>query len=385
MDAAGLGSAELPVTPWSDDYWAIYRGVIGRRYADPSFPNSTDWKTNFDYVAARPAAKIAGSGEQASIDALAPSEKYDLLVGDAAGTLTAAMWNEGARLYDQTGSVETWMGICHGWSPAAYNLPRPQRAVTVRTPKGLYLRFFPSDIKALASLLWANSGPSLRFIGTRCTEKDPAKDENGRVLSDAAFDNNPGTWHVAVVNQIGVARRALVMDATYDYEVWNQPVCGYEIHYFNPQTMRFAASAAEATVDHGDFSRDRFSRYRTPGYAAALGVAMRTRYVAETAPTHAAIDDPSEDRIVVVDYYYDLELDSEGAILGGEWYVNRHPDFLWSPPPGVHAVTPGDAFATGDWAAGAPVPPSWQGAAVRAATDGLPLAKIVERLFALAS
>jgi hypothetical protein len=175
------------------------------------------------------------------------------------------------------------------------------------------------------------------------------------------------------------------MDATYDYEVWNQPVAGYEYHYFNPQTMRFAAVAREATVARGDFTRDRFSKYRSPDYTAALGVAMRTRYIAETAPSHAETDDPGRDRVVLVDYFYDLELDDAGRILGGEWYVNRHPDFLWGPAPGLRAVTPGDAFATGAWAPGQPVPASWQSAAVRASADGLPLARIVEQLVALAS
>ncbi len=384
MDAHQLSRAALAETPWSGDYWPTYLGLLGRRYADPGFPTSMDWKENRDYVTKRPAAKIVASGDADAIDALSPSEKYDLLVGDEAGTLTAAMWSEGERLYAPSKTVETWMGICHGWAPASYMVPRPRRLVTAPAPDGRALRFFPADIKALASLLWARASPDMRFIGTRCDEKDPAKDENGRVLSDAAFDTNPGTWHVAVVNQIGVAKRALLMDATYDYEVWNQPVCAYEYRYFNPQAMRFAATAREGTVARADFKRDRFSHYRSAGYTAALGVAMRTRYVAETQPDHAPTDDRSNDRIVLVDYFYDLELDGAGGILGGEWYVNRHPDFLWSAAPGARAVTAGDAFASGAWGAGKPLPPRWRRAAVRDAADGVPLAKIVDQLVALA-
>jgi hypothetical protein len=88
---------------------------------------------------------------------------------------------------------------------------------------------------------------------------------------------------------------------------------------------------------------------------------------------------------VLVDYFYDLELDGSGKIIGGEWYLNKHPDFLWTPAPGLHATTPADAFATGTWDAGQPVPESWRSAAVRASADGLPLARIVERLIALAN
>jgi len=384
VDAAGLGKALLEVTPWSDDYWAVYLGVLGRRYADVYFPASDDWKENHDYVLRHPAAGIAASRAQADLDNLSPAEKYDLLVGDSAFTLTGAMWAEGKGFHDRSGSVETWMGICHGWAPASYMVSRPRRTVTVKSPSGLVLRFFPADIRALASVLWANSSPASRFAGTRCEEKDPKKDENGRVLSKAAFDNNPGTWHLAVTNQIGASRRAMVMDATFDYEVWNQPVCGYEIHYFHPESMQFAGTAREGTVARGDFTRDRFARYRGKDAKAMLGVAMRTRYVVEVSPSHADANGPNDDRSTLVDYYYDLELDGSGRIVGGEWYLNRHPDFLWTPAAGQRARTPGDDFAAGDWSGDGPVPEGWRSAALRVAADGLPLAKIVERLVDLA-
>ena len=39
---------------------------------------------------------------------------------------------------------------------------------------------------------------------------------------------------------------------------------------------------------------------------------------------------PHEDKLKVVTYWYDLELDEDNNIVGGEWYTNRHPDFLWT-------------------------------------------------------
>ncbi len=82
-----------------------------------------------------------------------------------------------------------------------------------------------------------------------------------------------------------------------------------------------------------------------------------------------------------VDYYYDLELSQDGTITGWEWYQNRHPDFLWTPPPGARARTVADQFALGEWIHGEPVPESWRRAA-RRASDSVkaPLAKTVERL-----
>lgn len=385
MDAAHLQKASLAETPWSDDYWATYLGMLGRRYADPRFPAARDWERNFQYVQDHPAQVIVREGNAAAIDLLSPSEKYDLLVGDARGTLTSGMWSEGKWYHDRNGSVETWMGLCHGWAPAAYMLPRPRRVVTVKAADGrLDIRFYPSDIKALATLLWANARTSSRFIGSRSNDKDPETDEVGRVISPAVFDTNPGTWHMSVVNQIGVAKRSFIIDATYDYEVWNQPMVGYEYSYWNPQRMEFATNLHDATVERAQFTSDRFKRYRSSSFTAVVGVAMKTTYVVETSPSHRTSDDASQDAANSVNYLYDLELDASGKILGGEWYQNAHPDFLWTPPPGARAVTPGEQYATGSWNPRMPVPASWRSAAARMSARKLPLAKIVERLIQLA-
>jgi hypothetical protein len=386
MDAARLRKAALAETPWSDDYWPTYLGMLGRRYADPGFPAARDWKRNFDYIQDHPARDIVREGNASAIDRLSPSEKYDLLVGDDRGTLTSGMWSEGKWYHDRHGDVETWMGLCHGWAPAAYMLPRPRRVVTVKAADGRTdIRFYPSDIKALATLLWANARTASRFIGSRSSDKEPKTDEVGRVISPEVFDTNPGTWHMSVVNQIGVTKRSFILDATYDYEVWNQPVVGYEYSYFNPQRMEWTSDLQNATVPRAQFTSDRFKRYRSPSFAAAVGVAMKTTYVVETPPSHRASDDPSQDAVTSVDYLYDLELDASGKILGGEWYQNAHPDFLWTPPPGARALTPGEQHATGSLHPPGPVPVSWRLAAARTSAQKMPLAKIVERLIQLAA
>ncbi|MEZ4384528.1 MAG: hypothetical protein R3A79_24580 [Nannocystaceae bacterium] len=384
MDEANLRAAELRESPWSDDYWAICRGILGARYADRDFPADGGWQRCRSYVQGRPAAAIVAGGAASELDRLAPAEKYDLLVGDAAGTLTRAMWAQGEAYFARYGKVETWMGICHGWAPAAYMLGRPRKVVTALAADGrTQLRFYPSDIKGLASLLWANASTVSRFVGGRCNDKNPGRDRVGRVVSTKCFDTNPGTWHMAVVNQIGHMRRSLIIDATFDYEVWNQPVFAYAYSYFNPQTLRFSPTLHGATVPYAAFTRDWFRSYRSPKVRAVAGIAMDLRYVVETKPTHSAEDSPADDAIHTVRYLYDVELDAAGEIIGGEWYTNRHPDFLWTPPPGARAKTAADAFAREIWSKGQPLPPSWRQAALRAAgsTSGpAPLAKIVEGL-----
>lgn len=387
MEAADLKAASLDESPWSDDYWAIYRGVLGARYGDPHYPHSEDWQTNFNYIRDNHPRAIFNSGNTTAINLLSPSEKYDALVGDINGTLTRRMWSDGKYYYDASGKVETWMGICHGWAPAAYMLNRPTGTVTAPAANGTNITFYPSDIKSLASLLWANASSATRFIGGRCNDKDPAIDPHtGRVTSSQCYDTNPGTWHMAVVNQLGVARRSMVLDVTYDYEVWNQPLYAYQYRYVNPQTRQQTHSLQDATVSMADFTSDKFRQYRSDRAAAVVGIAMRVAYVVETDPHQGTTDNPDQDAIQQVDYFYDLELDSSGKIIGGEWYNNTHPDFLWTPPKGARAETRYDGMATGSWGNDSPVPQSWMIAARQSSqTDGSPLAAVVERLIDLSN
>lgn len=386
MENAGLRSAKLAESPWSDDYWGIYSGILGARYADPQFPQAANWKQNYDYIRTHSASDIVKTGNTTAINRLSPSEKYDLLVGDANGTLTRRMWADGKALYDANGHVETWMGICHGWAIAAYMMPRPRKAVVVQAPNGIKITFYPSDIKALASLLWANAMPATRFIGGRCNDANPAKDPaTGRLISSKCFDTNPGTWHLAIVNQLGASKRSLVMDVTYDYEVWNQPVYSYEYSYFNPKS-RTASNLANAIVSRSAFTNDKFKAFRSSRAASIVGIDMRVGYVVETRPSQRPNDVPSNDEIQYVNYRYDVELDANGRIIGGEWYTNKHPDFLWTAPKNVRAVTRYDHLATGIWQAGNPLPKTWQSAAPQASqANSAPLAAIVERLIYFAN
>jgi hypothetical protein len=384
---AGLTSAKLTESPWSDDYWAIYRGILGCRYADPQFSRLNNWKAGFDYVHTHSASSIWQSGNAVAINLLSPSEKYDALVGDGAGSLTQQMWSEGKYYYDANGTVETWMGICHGWAPAAYMLKRPKHSISVKAADGKALNFYPSDIKALASLLWANRAGSVRFIGGRCNDKNPPKDpQTGRNVSSSCFDTNPGTWHLAMVNQLGASQRSLVLDVTYDYEVWNQPVYGYQYSYFNPQTLAATSVPTQAKVSVQQFTRDKFKRFRSPLTRSIIGIRMQVRYVVETMPAQRASDSQTQDAITTVEYQYDLELDVNNRIIGGEWYTNRHPDFLWTAVPGAKALTRYERLATDSWSADQALPPSWRVAAQQASSnDSSPLAKIVERLIELAN
>jgi hypothetical protein len=277
------------------------------------------------------------------------------------------------------------MGHCHGWAPAAYNVPRPKNKIVVKSADGkLDIPFYPADIRALGTLLWANTEPPTKFIGGRCNTQHPPQDNIGRIKEAACRDVNPSTWHKAVVNQIGVAKRSMVLDVTFDYEVWNQPFFSYKYTYFNPKTGKHAATLAAATVKRSDFPKDKFKAYRAAGAVSIVGIAMDVHWVVETQPTHKSPTSAADDLTSGARYLYTLEIDASGKIIGGEWLQNAHPDFLWTPPAGTHAKSPAEtstvvASAT-KWDAKGPLPAALATTARSAAASGDPLGAIVEAL-----
>ncbi len=383
MEAQGLIKGAVDTRPWSDDYWPIYKGILGNRYGDSEFNYYEAWDEFHNYVIERPIKKLLGSNNPRDLDKLSPSEKYDLLLGADAKILTDRMWAEGKYYFDANGEVESWMGICHGWAPASYMMERPLNKIFLPSFDGKYkIPFYPADIKALASLLWAKVQTPVRFLGGRCNEKEPETDENGRIILKDCLDSNPATWHLAVINRLGKEKLSFVIDATYDYEVWNQPVISYEYAYFNPKTMKETDDLSEAKIALSDYPLDKFKKHRGKKTKYIVGVGMRLTYGAETSPRLIPRDDDSFDLDKSVYYVYDLELDANENIIGGEWYQNYHPDFMWTPPAGTKALTFMDYELLGSplWDGKKPLPKRWIEGAKFMANSGTPLAKIVESL-----
>lgn len=389
IELAQLRSGEVEIQPWSDDYWPTYAGILGNRYSDINFPRADDWSENFKFITAKLFFDIFKSEDSSQINQLSPSEKYDLIFGaenNKDRNLTQSMWKQGQHYFDSSGEVETWMGICHGWAPASYMAKRPIKSAEVFAYDGkTKIKFYPADVKALTSLLWATAESPVRFLGGRCNEKNPQRDENGRIISGECFDTNPMTWHLAVVNQLGNSKRSFVFDATYDYQVWNQPIVSYHYKYFNPKTKQEFESIDEARVSLADFSDDKFKKYRSSKTEAIVGVAMSVKYIVETLPEQREIDSPQFDATRQVVYLYDIELDKERKMIGGEWYSNAHPDFLWSPTIDADPMTVGDYYLLGVplWDGKTQVPQNWIENSLLSSQRGSPLAKIVNSLMAL--
>jgi hypothetical protein len=167
-------------------------------------------------------------------------------------------------------------------------------------------------------------------------------------------------------------------------------VLGYSCTYFNPATKATVNSLAAATVAKAAFTDDKFAAYRGQQTVSIVGVAMEVSYIVETQPSQQFPDGPQRDRVTKARYLYDLELDFSGKIIGGEWYQNAHPDFLWTPAKGVSALPPWESrnapLAPEAWQEGQSVPDMWrQIATITSEYSKVPLAVITERLIQLAN
>jgi hypothetical protein len=379
----GLSSSHLDIDYWTGSYWSMEDGLLGGRLADIKFLRQRDWTAKMEYVKSNPAKTYVPE----RINFLSPSEKYELLIGDSDNTLTSLMWKNGQDMSDKHGYIFPWIGMCDGMSFASINLPRPKKAITLWSIDGKNkIKFYPEDIKALGTLLWAKGKFPSKWIGRKCTYSLPRVDANGRYSQPECFDTNPGTFHLALANQIGRGKRSFGMDSTAGYEVWNFPILGYEFKYFNPQSLHNSENPKEAIIPIEEFSNDKFSQTRSPNTAYIVGVEVKVNIVKMRYPAFLDVDGPEDNRLSDETYKYDLELDQNGNIIGGEWFTHEHPDFLWILPKDAMANGPFDNELQGDWDPKKELfPEAWVEPAIRSSREGVVPSQIVKALFELSS
>jgi hypothetical protein len=381
LDQLKLTSSELKIIPWADSYWPAMKGLIGIRYSDPSFPNSKRFEDNFNYITSRPASSIVASANPIAIDQLSPAEKYDLLVGDSNWTLTQFSWARGKNYLNRGYNVPSWVGICHGWAGAAHmTVAVSHKPIIVSSVNHISITFYPSDIKALQSMLWAFASPPARFVGTKCSISRPAKNAIGRIIEPSCINNNPATFHLVLTNQLGLNQRSFVMDATYDAEIWNFPMLKYSYRYFNPQTFEPQTNVDQAIVPIAKFVNDKFKEFRSADARYIVGIVMDDTYIIEINPNHGPQKvSPRK----TIRHFYDLELNAKYEIIGGEWYANAHPDFIWTF--NVNAIAKSisdDRVNPADWGINDSVPNLWTSFAQAASLRGQPMLGVINSLLA---
>ncbi len=363
----GLNTGSTSIDLWSGPYWALYQGSVALRYQDPTFQilidQETQWGTHKALYEKLPLYSYAGRE-----NLLSPAEKYDLLVGDPEMSLTKYAWSVGEKNAVE-GKVKTWRGICDGWASASQKMPRPTKSVTLKSPAGVDLTFTPEDIKALGSLMYARSQGPVIFLGKRCRSAVLS------VFTGSCEETNPATFHLALVNRVGVLKKSFIADVSPNKEVWNYPISSYKVTYYNvfdgTETVNFE-EAKEPFINKSSFARSGRRHERT---SFIVGVKLEVNYKdMRKSPNLLASDDVSSDTTLSKVYVYDLELDGNNNILGGESFSKNLPDFIWAP----NDVT----YPRSDAEKQNPRLPLVS-LSQAAAQKGQPLAKVVEKLFEL--
>lgn len=352
-DVTGLPlTGSVKNVPWSGSYWPMKNGLISVRYdrgpkntigiwdaATNKFSRYYNWRESVDLYA-QPAEHRLNfpSKIREYIDRYySPSEKYDYLVGDLNYTLTRYQKWVGTK-FVKDNDIPTWYGLCHGWAPAAYYFKKPLKSVTVFAADGrTRIKFFPDDIKALATAFLSNAQYVTRFVGEICPFADPKEiqsdPETGLYIDPRCTSLNAGTYVLILTNQLGINGNDFVFDPEADPEKWNQPIKQYALRYFNLNTHRFFSTAVEAKIPFAglEHSNNKFlkflSRRAVQGTDSVVGVFMEVEYALEAEPVRGDI--PLRDFYRTDQYVAALELDSSNNIIGGEWRFNKHPNFAW--------------------------------------------------------
>lgn len=396
IESSRLMEGGLAESPWSGDFWPDQKGSI----ADPYNETGTGifgvkrimWKSNRARLLERAelqrqAVRAIHSIDERKFDDMSPSEKYDLLMGDPDFTLTRKVV-EMVEKMDEIGLVAPFSGVCHGWGPASLTIPRPERVVSLMSPFGRRINFYPFDIKALSSFLWGKSPASnnVKFDGNKCYSGGK-KTHFGRLVDPKCFNVNPAQFHLVAVNQLGLNRRGFLVDRKNNGTVWNHPIYAYRARFFSVASRhpRPGLTLDQAKVRARSIAFDPFREFRSPGTVSLVGVEMTFWYGTENrSPDHVRTDDPSKDKTDHQTLKYDLELDADDNVIGGEWREFNdaseqtlvetigytHPNSIWLVPEGVKAYSPGDIYIQdAPWDGRGTAPASWREAAVKHASS----------------
>ncbi len=321
IETAMLQQSQSRTQAWSYHAFPLYRGGLAER---ESFTNLLDeWKIFFEeYRQNLPQSLIARN----EIDSLSTLEKYEYLVGNNSFPMTKLQWMEGQKYHESYGEVPQWIGFCHGTAPATLVVARPEKAIRLKSYNQLHdITFYPSDIKKLASYAWAVTGGPTALMGNRCGSVVQPGVRPGANCLDA----NPGAFHLATINLLGIHKQPFIIDSSAGYEVWNRPIVSYRYSYFKPGTHRLVRNLQQALILKKDYMQDPYAIYRAPQTHQLVGVWMELTYVSGVPSNTNTSNGPEQDMLSKIAFRYDLELDDKGVIIGGEWQDVSHPDFLW--------------------------------------------------------
>ena len=242
---------------WAASYWPYYQDGINYRWQgddvlspaekyDKAFHN---WEPEDGFMDLKPWDSWTCEYDEEYYDKLGPVAEWtnrnkgtwrahNGIDDDKDEVVDADECKEDRSEYD---GLETWWGICHAWAPAAIMEDEPQAAVERNGVK-----FEVSDIKALLIQQWDRA--SAYMVGGRCNDRELERDDTGRITNSECRDLNAGSWHVIITNLLGKHSRPFVIERTTNYEIWNQPLVGYEVTEQREITLEEAHELLEVVV-----------------------------------------------------------------------------------------------------------------------------------------
>jgi hypothetical protein len=323
IDKLLVKSGRSQIAGWSYHAFPIYKGGLAYRFNDPIFVKNEDWNILYNEYVNNPTDKLISNKV---IDQLSPIEKYEYLIGNTNFNLTKSQWNLGKIYADQNVDIPTWMGICHGTAPAIIQNSRPLYSIKLLSyDQQNMITFSPADLKALLAYAWAMNATPTEIMGRKCNrviQPEVRPEQN-------CLDTNPGAFFLATVNLMGLNQKAFIIDAAASIETWNRTVINYVFTYFRPGTRNLTDKLNLALINRDQYKLDPFYIYRSPLSKFLVGIKMDVQYNIGTIPTNISYDSNLFDKTENSTYWFDLELDPTGKIIGGEWYNNNHPDFVW--------------------------------------------------------
>lgn len=288
-------SGQVAKEPWSASYWPNVGGGIARR-----------WQGKVGAKVKKMDYKRVRRMSFETIARLSSAEKMDIYLSHYNFPLANSEYRKSKGWF-----TKSWVGMCHGWAPAAIREPLPGASVTMTNRDGIRIKFYQDDIKALLTRSYAYGTENDVFIGSRNTKKD----------------NNAGTLHVILANLVGLRQQSFGIDRDLDKQVWNQPVYSYHSETGTPYP------------------------YRGRGGKVAYG----TRYLVEVETKLTYVDEhksgstiPRPNLFRNLYLKYTLELDASKRIIGGsfakkykyelkksngqiviKWGSQRRPDYIF--------------------------------------------------------
>jgi Transglutaminase elicitor len=257
-------------------------------------------------------------------------EKYDGIFNTGAAP-KAAEWESKNHTVASGDESSGWAGHCNGYSAASTRHAEPTKAVVRGTTT-----FQPKDIKALLAEIHMAS--KFYFLGgNRCGLVEsaaliPPGLRQDPLTMGVCDDVNPGTFHIAVANWIGIQKYPLIIDIHGKEQVWNYPHWKYTV-----DSRTVLADAATRLVT-GDQNATNYPF--NPDAKSFLSVLITLTHSEAYQDEKITKDVPEAERYNSLSYNYVLELNASGDIIGGEWIGESqrdHPDFVWvalEPMPG---------------------------------------------------